>query len=93
MLKSIRPRKLTADLLVGTGSPDSTGYVMAVAGMLYPVFGKSVNITPDFENTIFEGRIFLKGKITVFVILLQALKIFMDKELRRLLKRLKREDA
>lgn len=93
VLKSIRPRKLTADLLVGTGSPDTTGYVMALAGMLYPTFERHVNITPDFEKTIFEGRIFLKGRITVFVILLQALKIFFDKELRKLLKRLKREDA
>lgn len=93
VLKSICPRKLTADLTVGTGSPDTTGYIMAVAGMLYPTFGKSLNIVPDFDNTIFEGRIFLKGKVTIFVLFVQALKLYMDKELRSLLKRLKKEDS
>ena len=93
VLKSIRPRKLKVDAIIGTGSPDTTGYLMAIAGMLYPYFGSSVNIVPDFEKTIFEGQIFIKGRITVFVIVLQALKLLLDKELRNLLKRLKREDA
>lgn len=93
VLKSIHPRKLNADILVGTGSPDTTGYLMAVAGMLYPYLGKHVNITPDFDNTIFEGRIQFKGRITVFVIIIHALNIYMDKELRNLVTRFKREDA
>lgn len=93
VIKSIRPRKLKADILVGTGAPDTTGYLMAVAGMLYPYLGKHVNITPDFDNTIFEGRIEFKGRITLFILIMHALKLYMDKELRNLLSRFKREDA
>lgn len=92
ILKAIRPRKLKADILVGTGSPDTTGYLMAVGGMLYPCLGRYVNITPDFDNTIFEGHIIFKGRITVFVILLHALKVYKDKDLRKLISRLKREE-
>lgn len=92
-LKSMCPRRLEAELIIGTGSPDTTGYVMALAGMLYPVLGKHVNIEPDFEKTIFEGRIFFKGRMTLFVFLWQALRIFFDKDLRTVLKKLKREDA
>lgn len=93
ILKSIHPRKLNADIIVGTGSPDTTGYIMAGAGMLYPYLGKHVNITPDFDNTIFEGTIQFKGRITLFVIIKHALKIYMDKELRNLVSRFKREDT
>lgn len=93
VLKSIRPRKLKADVLVGTGSPDTTGYLMAVAGMLYPYLGKHVNIAPDFDNTIFEGKIDFKGRITLFIIIMHALKLYMDKELSNLISRFKREDA
>ncbi len=92
VIKSIRPRRFNADILVGAGAPDTTGYLMAVAGMLYPCLGRHVNITPDFDNTIFEGRISFKGRITVFVILLHALMIYKDKNLRKLISRLKREE-
>ena len=93
VLKSIRPRKLIAELVVGTGSPDTTGYVMALAGMMYPYLGRHVNIEPDFEKTIFEGKITFKGHVTIFVLLWQALRIYFDKDLRTLLGKLKREDA
>lgn len=93
VLKSLRPRKLEADLTIGTGSPDTTGYCMAVAGMLYPHFYRHVNIVPDFEKTIFEGRIFCKGKITLCVFLIQALRLYTNKDIRVLIKKLKREAA
>lgn len=93
VLKSIRPRKLETELVIGTGSPDTTGYVMALAGMMYPYFGRHVNIEPDFEKTIFEGKIFVKGRVTVFVLLWQALKIYRDKDLHTFLGKLKREDS
>lgn len=93
VLKSIRPRKLIAELVVGTGSPDTTGYVMALAGMMYPYWDRHVNIEPDFEETIFEGSIFFKGHVTLFVLLWQALRIYFDKDIRTLLGKFKREDA
>ncbi len=93
VLKSIRPRKLETELIIGTGEPDTTGYVMALAGIMYPYFGRHVNIEPDFEKTIFEGKIFVSGHITMFVLLWQALKIYRDKDLRAFMNKLKREDA
>lgn len=93
VLKSVLPGKLKADLVVGTGSPDTTGYCMALAGILYPYLGHAVNIEPDFEKTIFEGRIYFRGHITSFVILLQALKLYFDKDLRNFIHKLKREES
>lgn len=92
VLKSIRPRVLKADICVGTGSPDTTGYVCALYGMLLPVLGNNVRINADFEKAILEGRFLMKGRITVFTILLQAGKIYFDKQLRIFIKELKREE-
>lgn len=92
VLKSIRPRVLKADLHIGTGSPDTTGYLCAAYGMLSPVLGNNVKITPDFEETVWEGRVFIKGRITIFTILWQALGIVLDKQLRTFIKELKREE-
>lgn len=92
VLKSIRPRVLKADLYIGTGSPDTTGYLCAVYGMLSPVLGNNVKITADFEKAVWEGRVYIKGRITIFTILLQALGIVLDKQLRTFIKELKREE-
>ncbi len=95
VLKSIRPRTIKANLLLGTGSPDTTAYIFGVYSMLRPVFGKNVkniNIDLDFENTIYEGTLFLKGKITIFSIAVQAIKILLDKQVQIFIKQLKRED-
>ena len=79
--------------MVGTGSPDTTGYCLAVAGMFYPVFGKNVHIEGDFENTVFKGHVKLKGKIRLIVLVVRALQLYFDKELRRFIHTLKREDV
>ncbi len=93
LLKSVRPRKIKGSLLIGTGDPASTGQVLAAYGMLYPLIGNNIAVTPDFENQIIEGDLFVKGKITVFRLLKTAWIIFFNKDIRRVIKLLKREAA
>lgn len=92
VIKSIRPRVLQANLRLGTGSPDTTGYLCGLYGMLLPVLGNHVNMTPDFEEAVWEGTLHAKGRITLFTILLQAGKILFDKQLRIFVNELKREE-
>lgn len=91
LTKSVFPKKIKGDLLVGTGDPASTAQILAIHGMLYPILGNHINITPDFENAIFEGNIFIKGNISVFRILKTAIKIYFNKDLRKVIRLLKRE--
>lgn len=93
VIKNIRPSKLEAQLLVGTGSPDTTGYLLAVYGMLLPFLGKHIDITPDFERPVLEGKFSIKGRITFFVLLVNGAGVYFDKQLHILIGRLKREDA
>lgn len=92
VLESIRPRVIKADVQVGTGSPDTTGYLCALYGMLLPVLGNNVNMEADFEKAVLNGNIYLKGKITIFTLLHQVGRILLDKQLRIFIRQLKREE-
>ena len=90
--KNIRPTKCKAELKIGTGEPDTTGYILALHGMLYPLIGNNVMIEPDFENQVIEGSFFVKGRITIFVLICVAVKLYFDEDIRHFLKRFKREE-
>lgn len=92
VLKSIKPKVLTARVVCGTGSPDTTGYVCAVYGMLYPVIEDRISFTADFENKVLDGELSVKGKVRVSTLLRYGIKILLDKQLKVFLKEMKRED-
>ena len=89
ILKSIRPRKLKAQILFGTGSPDTTGYAYGVYGMLLPLLGPDVIVTPDFCEAVFQGSFSAAGHITMAVLIWHTIRILFDKRLKRFLNRLK----
>lgn len=92
VLKSIKPKVLTARVVCGTGAPDTTGYVCAVYGMLYPVVEDRISFTADFENKVLDGELSVKGKVRVVTLVRHGIKILLDKQLKVFLKEMKRED-
>lgn len=68
VLRSIAPRKLRIRLRLGLGDPASTGQLCGFYGMIYPFVGNYVIMEPDFEQAIYEGDFYLKGKVTFFVL-------------------------
>lgn len=91
IIKKVLPKKIIADIHFGTGSPDTTGYLLALYGMICPHLGKDVVVTSDFENKVFQGKIFLKGKIRSITILVNVLAIVFDKNFRPVIHKFKRE--
>lgn len=91
ILKSIRPRIWKANILFGTGSPDTTGYLYGVYCMFSPVWGIDSKLTPDFEEKVFQGEFELAGHVVLCVLLMNAGKVLLDKRLKRFLRKLKRE--
>ena len=88
ILKNLLPRKVKGILHFGAASPDVTGYVFGwycVAQALYPkrLF---LELEPDFENEILECDLLIKGHFTVFTLLLDGLRVILDKRLWRLKK-------
>lgn len=84
ILKRLRPRKLEVNARVGTGSPDTTGYLYGIYGMILPKLGKGVCITPDFEQAILEGDFKASGHFTVACVLFHSARLLMDKRLQQL---------
>ena len=87
ILKSMRPRHIRADILFGTGSPDTTGYLYGVYCMLSPVPKVGVSVVPDFEKAVLEADFDISGHITIWVLAVNTCRIALDKRLRRLIRR------
>ena len=92
LLKAITPRHLQGQLQIGTGSPDTTGYLMAIYGMLVPYLDKQFTIQPDFETAVCVGKITAKGRIFLWTALIVVIGFATDKHLSVLQRKLKREE-
>ncbi len=89
--RSLKPKRFEAALVVGMDDPASTGEILAVCGMLYPILGPKVNVAGDFEKKRLEGRVFVKGKIRLFTFIRTAVRIYFNKDIRKLYGLLKKE--
>lgn len=93
ILRMLKPQKCRINVRVGTGDPAGTGQLMAVYGILYPVIGNHVFVEADFEQRIIEGDLYIKGRIRGIVFIVVAFKLFFNKDIRHLIKLLKREEC
>lgn len=93
ILKKIKPDKFQSDLIVGVGDPAATGEILAVYGMLYPMIGRHVRLAGDFEceKIHVEGRLYIRGKIRVYTFLRIAVRIYFNKDIKKLIRLLKKE--
>lgn len=90
VLKYIRPRHIKAEIIFGTGSPDTTGYIYGIYCMLASVlFIDRTWVTPDFENAVLKGEIEIRGHIALWGVLVNGLRIFTDKRLNGLIEKVK----
>lgn len=92
ILKSIRPKHFQVECEYGTGSPDSTGYLYGVYGMLISILGEHVCVRPNFENLVLNGTINASGRITIFTLLLNAFILYRDERLWKLIKKIKQHN-
>lgn len=90
ILRNMRPRKCRADIVFGTGSPDTTGYLYGAFCMVSQGLGKHVVLTPDFTGAILAGQAEIAGHIILAVLLWNGLRLFLDEELRAWIKKWKK---
>lgn len=93
VLKRLKPDKFEADLIVGMENPATTGEILAICGMLYPLIGQHVRISGDFEceKTRVEGRLYIRGRIRMFTFLRIVIRLYFNKDIKKLIKLLKKE--
>lgn len=85
LLRHIKPRKLKGNIYFGFEDPSSTGCVLGLLSMLYPIYEDKLMLYPDFEKQIFQGDLSFSGRIRVSVLLYLIVPLIFDKDIRRII--------
>ncbi len=93
VFRKLKPDKFEADLSVGMDDPAATGQILAIYGMLYPLIGQHVRLVGDFacEGTHIEGKLYIQGRIRAYTFIRVLIRVYRNKDIRRLIKLLKKE--
>ena len=89
LLKHILPRKIKGYLAYGADNPATTGQVLGILSVLYARTGQLLEIRPNFTEKQLECDVLIKGRIQVFTLLVIAVKVALNKELRQVIKEFK----
>lgn len=92
VLGKISPRKYRINLHLGFDDPAVMGEVLAVWGMCYPLHQGNIDIQPEFEQSVIEGDISFRGAVNLFVFVRAVCILFFDKDIKHLIKHLKRSE-
>lgn len=87
LLKHIRPRKIKGYIHFGFDDPSYTGKLLGLIYIFTKGTHKNFQTNADFENKVLEGDVHFKGHITVFVLLIIALKLYRNENLKSVIER------
>lgn len=85
LIHHIRPRKLSGHVLFGMEDPATTGKILSYVCLLFPLYGDHLEVQADFEQKILEADVRMRGRIRVFTVLRIALRVYRDRNVRRVL--------
>lgn len=74
LLNHIKPKKVRGQITLGFDDPEKTGWALGALGMVFGFIGTGVTVVPDFEKSIIDGEIFIKGRIRIFNLLVIFLR-------------------
>lgn len=90
LIKSIAPRKADIIMTFGTGDPASTAEVLGAFSVATAFLPGNIVISPCFDNMMIELKICIRGRITLIRILITAIVIYFNKDIRKVVKRFKK---
>ena len=97
LMKGILPGDFFLKATIGTGDPTTTGYALALAGMLTAKFGNDIQIRGDFTKATAEDvEVRVKGKIVLGKLVGAVIVFVLTKPVRkaiiRMIKFLRKKD-
>lgn len=92
LLKHVRVRKITTDLSFSAGDPALTGQMLGGLCLVPFLYQKGVGIYPDFETEKWyvKGNFKVEGHARGIHVVCSAIRLWKDKNLRRLIKRFRK---
>lgn len=79
LLNHIKPKKIRGQITLGFDDPEKTGWALGALGMVFGFIGTGVMVVPDFEKSIIDGEIFIKGRIRIFNLLVIFLRCYRNR--------------
>lgn len=92
ILKTILPRKVKGYIRYGSGEPDMTAKVFGLYVLLRRFLGRHFSFEPNLQEKELNGHIVISGHICMISILIVGIKLFFNRNIRRLIKMLKKEN-
>lgn len=89
LLKYLKPRKIKGRVHFGFSDPYLTGKTLAVLSMWYPFYADTVSLEPDFEESVLEGELRIKGCVRGFYFFFPVLNMIRSKEIRQTYKHIR----
>ena len=83
LFKLIKPRKGRLYVRFGFDDIETTGKAAMYLAVLYGIIGADIEIIPDFNEEIFEGEAYIKGRIRLIGAAVIAFRCFFNREFRR----------
>lgn len=87
ILKRILPKKLNGYVAFGMEDPASTGKILGTVSAFFPIWGGHVTVVPDFDNKRLEVDADLKGRIMLGLLVIPALKVWFNKDIKYIRKK------
>lgn len=88
VVRHVMPVRLEGEVTFGFDDPYRTGQLLSAAALLYPVYRDRIRVTPVFDREVLEGELKLEGRIRLAVLLGAAVRLGMDRNFRKLVRRL-----
>ncbi|MCL2253841.1 MAG: hypothetical protein FWC09_05290 [Lachnospiraceae bacterium] len=85
ILKSIMPKVFRLNLVIGTGDPASLAKILEIYSIIYPYVGKTIIVIPDFDNSVIYGDFLIRGRVTSWIILWNAFRLYRDRNIRKVI--------
>ncbi|NBI73091.1 hypothetical protein D3Z50_18980 [Clostridiaceae bacterium] len=90
ILKHLLPTRLEGNLVFGLEDPYTMGQALSAAAFFYPLYGRRLILNPVFDESVIEGDLRIRGRIRAGVPAAAALRILMNRNFRRQLKRIRK---
>lgn len=93
ILKLVFPKKIRMNLTFSTGDPANTGKLLGIACFFPPVYARGNRICPDFEadKAYLAGTFSVKGYIILITLIIPAVRMLLDKNVRRIIGKLRKK--
>lgn len=76
------PTKAKGWVHFGTEDPCTTGQLLGAISIFFAIWGNAITVIPDFEQSVLEGEVELKGRLHFIVLLIILIKLLSSRQWR-----------